>query len=273
MSEVPVGLASELRALLGLSRACETGTFQGEGAEALARVFPSVVTVELSEKLHARAKARLRTRSNISFVLGDAREVLPRLVDPSVPTFWFLDGHWCDGPTAGGAAQCPVMTEVAALAAGHPDDCIVIDDARLFLAAPPPPYDPRHWPTIVEVIDGLRTARPGHHVTVLNDQVIAVPERARPAVDRHGQAWARWSPARRMVRRVLGPPLAPWSTSRRVLRTARRRVLARDGLRPDRRVRPAGHPAPGEPSSPGSSRRSTTRPSSDRGSRPRARGR
>ena len=127
-----MGLARELRALLGLSRACETGTFHGEGAEALSRVFPSVVTVELSEELHTRAKARLRAKPNISFVLGDSRHVLPRLVDPSVPTFWFLDGHWSDGPTAGGDAQCPVMAEIRALASGHPNDCIVIDDARLF---------------------------------------------------------------------------------------------------------------------------------------------
>jgi hypothetical protein len=222
MSEVPIGLASELRAVLGLTRACETGTFQGEGAEALAGVFPSVVTVELSEELHVGAKARLAANSRISFALGDSRDVLPGLADPSVPTLWFLDGHWSDGPTAGSDAQCPVMAEIEAVGGGHPDDCIVIDDARLFLAAPPPPYDPGQWPTIVEVIDALRRVRPGHHVTVLEDQVIAVPQRARAVVDRHGQRWARWSPTRRLVRRALGPHLAPWSASRRMLRSARR---------------------------------------------------
>ena len=226
MSEVPIRLATELRALLGLSRACETGTFQGEGAEALARVFPSVATVELSEELHAQAKGRLGANPNISFFLGDSREVLPRLVDPSVPTFWFLDGHWCDGPTAGGDAQCPVMAEINALGGGHTSDCIVIDDAHLFLAAPPPPYDAQQWPTIVEVIDGLRAARPGHHITVLDGQVIAVPPEAKSAVDRHGQRWARWSRTRRLLRRALGDRLAPWSRPRRMLRTARRRVMS-----------------------------------------------
>lgn len=224
MSEVPISLAAELRQVLGLVRAGETGTFHGEGTEALAEVFPSVVTVELSEELHAATRARLGANARISFALGDSRDVLPGLVDPSKPTFWFLDGHWSDGPTAGRDDQCPVMAEIDALGAGHPDDCIVVDDARLFLAAPPPPYDPRHWPTIVEVIDGLRRIHPDHHVTVLDDQVIAVPLRAKTVVDRHGQRWARWAPTRRLVRQALGRHLAPWSPSRRVLRTARRRL-------------------------------------------------
>ena len=224
MGEVPITLARELHSSLGLSRACETGTFLGEGAEALARVFPSVVTVELSEDLHLQAKRRLHANPRISFVLGDSRQVLPGVADASVPTFWFLDGHWCDGPTAGYDTQCPVLAELAAVGNGHPSDCVVIDDARLFLAAPPPPYNPDQWPTIVEVFDGLRAAHPGHHVTVLDDQIIAVPAEAKPIVDRYGQRWARRSPARRLVRLALGPALTPWSTRRRVLREARRRI-------------------------------------------------
>jgi len=34
-----------------------------------------------------------------------------------------------------------VLDELAAIADGHPDDSIVIDDARLYAAAPPPFHD------------------------------------------------------------------------------------------------------------------------------------
>src|SRR5919108_706086 len=61
------------------------------------------------------------------------------------------------------------------------------EGARLFAGPPPPPHDPTHWPTLVDVIDAIRAARPDHHVTVLADQVIGVPGRAKPAVDHFGQ--------------------------------------------------------------------------------------
>jgi hypothetical protein len=88
--------------------------------------------------------------------------------------------------TAGADDECPVLEEIEAIGEGHPDDSFVIDDARLFASAPPAPMDPAKWPTLLEVFDALRTRHPEHFVTVLGDQVVAVPERARAAVDAHG---------------------------------------------------------------------------------------
>ena len=196
MGAMPRDLAIRLRDELGLERAIETGTYQGGGARELAELFDSVATIEISEEMRREAADRLDGRPEIEMVAGDSREALPRLIDPQRPTFYWLDGHWSGGATGGHGAECPVIDEVRAIAKGHPDDCVAIDDARHFAAPPPPPHDPSQWPTLMEILDELRGAREGAHVTVVGDLVIAVPGRAKPVVD----AWAQ---------RELDPPEAP----------------------------------------------------------------
>ncbi|MEA2467123.1 MAG: hypothetical protein QOJ57_1249 [Thermoleophilaceae bacterium] len=188
MGALPQALAQQLRDELGLRRAIETGTFRGGGARLLGTMFPEVVSIELSEELATAAQQTLADVQHVRIVQGDSRQWLPRLADRNVPTLYFLDGHWSGGPTAGEQTECPVLGELEAIAGGHPDDCVFIDDARLFTASPPPPHDPEEWPDLVEVIDALRAGRPGHHVTVLHDLIIGVPARARRPVDEFGRA-------------------------------------------------------------------------------------
>ena len=119
---------------------------------------------------------------------GDSRERLRELVDRRIPTLYWLDGHWSGGPTAGVDDECPVLPEIEHIGKGHPDDCLLIDDARLFVASPPPPHDPAQWPSLVEVFDALRASRPDAHVTIVADTVIAVPARAKDVVDRYAHS-------------------------------------------------------------------------------------
>ena len=187
MGGVPTELAAELRAELDLKRAVETGTYHGGSARLLADIFPSVTTIELSTKLHADAQALFADVPAVRCVQGDSRERLRELVDPAIPTLYWLDGHWSGGPTAGEQDECPVLSEIEQIARGHRDDCLLIDDARLFVASPPPPHDPAQWPSLVEVFDALRASRPHAHVTIVADTVIAVPTRAKGIVDRYAQ--------------------------------------------------------------------------------------
>ena len=183
MGSFPADLVTDLRQQLGLARAIETGTFQGGGARQLAELFSAVLTIELSPEVQRDAATRLADIPAVTSLLGDSRDVLSEVVDPSLPTLYWLDGHWSGGVTGGEGMECPVLEEIAAIASGHPDDCVLIDDARLFVAAPPLPHDPEQWPTLVEVFDALRAARPDAHVTLINDVIIAVPRSAKPAVD------------------------------------------------------------------------------------------
>jgi hypothetical protein len=180
-------LAAALRDQLELRRAVETGTYHGNTARILGGIFDEVVTVELSRELAARAASALADMPSVRVVNGDSRAELGGLADRELPTLYFLDGHWSGGPTAGVNAECPVLEEIAALADGHPRDCVFVDDARLFAAAPPPPHKSEQWPTLMEVLDALRQIRPGHHLTLLDDQVIAVPTEAKPLIDAFGR--------------------------------------------------------------------------------------
>ena len=67
----------------------------------------------------------------------------------------------------------------ATIGVGHEHDCFVIDDARLFTSAPPRPLDPTHWPALIDIFDAIRSRHPQHVVTLLSDQIIAVPPPAR----------------------------------------------------------------------------------------------
>jgi hypothetical protein len=187
MGSISPELATALRDRLGLRRAVETGTYHGVTARILGGIFDQVVTVELSATLAASAADGLADTPNVRVVNGDSRTELGSLADPEVPTMYFLDGHWSGGPTAGADAECPVLEEIDALSSGHPNDCVFVDDARLFAAAPPPPHKAEHWPTLMEVLDALRRVRPGHHLTLLEDQVIAVPGQVKPLIDAFGR--------------------------------------------------------------------------------------
>ncbi len=186
MGSVDLTFAADLRDRLQLARAVETGTFRGVTARGLAGVFPAVITIELSEELYRTATRSLADLPHVTPVQGHSVERLREVQDASVPTLYFLDGHWSGGMTDGVDDQCPVMEELATIGESHPSDCFIIDDARLFTSAPPPPHNVEQWPTILEVFDLIRARHPEHYVTILDDQVIAVPPAGKPAVDAYG---------------------------------------------------------------------------------------
>lgn len=204
MGVLPQELAAGLRDRLGLTRAIETGTYLGAGTRRLARIFPKVDTIEVQESLAAGARSELANLRHVTVHAGSSRDVLPKLVDAATPALYWLDGHWSGGMTGGAEDQCPVLAEVEAIAAGHPDDAILIDDARLFLAPPPPPHDVSHWPTYTQLVDAITRSRPGHHVIAAHDILVAVPASAAGIADAfaHGRAPRGDRLPRRVCRRL-----------------------------------------------------------------------
>ncbi len=192
-SGLPVELAIRLRDELGLEAAVETGTFYGNSAAELARLFDRVWTVELSKELWLEAQRRHPDAENVVFMHGGSHEVLPAL-DIGRPALYWLDGHWSVGETAGEDLQCPVEDEIRAIDSRSSGErsAILIDDARLFLAPPGPPLDRSQWPTLMDVADLLR-AKTDRFVTILEDVIIAVPQDARTVVEDYGMSVA-WAP-------------------------------------------------------------------------------
>jgi hypothetical protein len=187
MGSVPRELASALKTDLRLRRAIETGTGLGISTAILADIFEEVISIELSPELHEAARVALSDRTNVRLVCGESSKELPLVDEVEAPTFYFLDAHWSAGRTAGRESECPLLAELAALIPRRASTAVVIDDARLFSSPPPPPHDPAQWPTLIEVEVQLARLNPDFEVSVVEDQIVAVPPAGRPAVERWRQ--------------------------------------------------------------------------------------
>ncbi len=176
----PAQIALALAELTGATVFVETGTYCGTTARLAAKAFARVYTIERAESLFQAHSPALRALGNVEPLLGDSREVLPKLL-PALhgqrAVFW-LDGHWSGEETAGRGDECPLLAELAAIAA-RVEDTILIDDARLFLCAPPRPHDASQWPTIAEIVAALGSGGARRYLQVVDDVIIAVPDAPR----------------------------------------------------------------------------------------------
>lgn len=170
-------LATNLAKKYGIDCFVETGTYQGDGARFAATVFPRVVTIEIKREYQEQAIAK-SPAPNIEFVLGDSAEVLPEIVTGlSGTTMFWLDGHAGAGLFAE-KDNCPLLAELRAIAASPYPHVILIDDARAFLAPPPPPFEIEVWPELREVLNTACCRFPYYCVTIC-DCIICVPETMR----------------------------------------------------------------------------------------------
>lgn len=173
-SGIPQAIVQRLVALSGAKTFIETGTFQGGTARWAATVFDTVHTIELAQALYEQHHAALEEIPGVRPHLGDSAEIMPRIVSElpaETPALFWLDGHWSGGETAGEQQECPLMTELECLR-NRPHDLILIDDARLFLCAPPEPHKPEQWPTIAEICHLFDSDR---YVQVIHDVIYVVP--------------------------------------------------------------------------------------------------
>ena len=178
---VPEQLILFLKQKFELEDFVETGTFQGTSAAWASRHFKRVFTIEANEPLWQAARTRHGQLANVQFILGNSPEQLAKLL-PSLrrPLFW-LDAHWCGPHTAGENDECPLLAELAAVAAANIEPKVVlIDDARYFLAPPPTGHNHKweQWPDLAAVLSALGAC--GNPYIVVEDDVIAaVPRTAR----------------------------------------------------------------------------------------------
>jgi len=147
-----------------LTTLVETGTYLGDMVFSLRKRFKTIISIELSSELCARAQQRLREFPHVSIIEGDSSKVLPEVLDGlKVPTLFWLDGHYSAGNTALGERETPVSAEMEAIlnhpVAGH---VVLIDDARNF--------DGTHdYPTLSSLRDYVHEAFPKASFTVKDD--------------------------------------------------------------------------------------------------------
>lgn len=212
----PEPLVLALRDALGAKTFIETGTFRGATAEWASRHFDFVHSIELADSLYQEALTNFGEISNLKLHLGDTRSILPSLIQElNAPAILWLDAHWSGGKTSGEADQCPLLEELAiADTASHPIG-VLVDDARLFLSAPPEPLNLDDWPDMTDVVEKLSRSRE-RYVAVTEDIVVAVPMSFRNVVVQH-------------CRRVATQALPQKSAFRRSLRNFSKKLKKRVG--------------------------------------------
>jgi hypothetical protein len=204
MGAVSFSLDAELVAIfkkvLPLSIFFETGTFKGDTVNAMLPYFDRFITAELSEPLWKEVTERFASEEKVEPYLGNSPDVIatfrPALKDSSV--LYWLDAHWCVADdTSGEKSQCPLLEEIQAIGQLNDQSVILIDDARLFLAAPPAPHESAQWPSIDSIITTLKHTSSQHELSVVNDVIIFYPKLVRDSVisyaKKHGVDWLRAS--------------------------------------------------------------------------------
>lgn len=146
----------------GLRVLVETGTYMGETAWTLRRVFDRIETIELEPKLAQLARMRFASTPNVHVHEGDSAAVLPGILAAlNEPAVFWLDAHPSTDRTAMGGA-IPLRAELDAIA-GHPvgGHVVLIDDLRYL--------DTPGFPTRAE------TTLPGYVVEDVGDVRVLSP--------------------------------------------------------------------------------------------------
>jgi hypothetical protein len=174
-------LARELARAGGLRDFVETGTYIGQALAWASRTFERVWTVELNDEFLRQAKANNSALKNVDYRHGDSAGELPKVVaELKGPALFWLDAHAGAGYFADHDI-CPLVQELETVLASPHDHCILVDDARAFLAPPPPPFDYRKWPSLDQIFAAV-AKRPGYHIVAIADVLIIVPEKHRQLV-------------------------------------------------------------------------------------------
>jgi hypothetical protein len=174
---IPKEITIELARLNGSTIFIETGTYQGDTTRWASNHFESVHTIERAESLYNLYNEELSQIKGVIPYLGDSRDLLPDILHTTAnqkSVFW-LDGHWSGGETAGEDDECPLLDELTCLS-NRSGDIVLIDDARLFLCAPPVPHNPTHWPTISEIVSVLSKSHTDPFVQIVDDVIFIIPK-------------------------------------------------------------------------------------------------
>jgi FkbM family methyltransferase len=177
-------LVLELRDKFRIRTLVETGTYRGESTQFAAQHFEKVITLDIREDFQAQGRERCRQFDNITYLIGDSRDLLPKIVEQlEEPALFWLDAHSVAG-MFGPEDDCPILEELDTINRSEFKHCILIDDLHCFI--PPLPHDAKKWPEAWAIyqkgIAGGYTIRTGHDIAVL------VPPRARPILDQFSEA-------------------------------------------------------------------------------------
>lgn len=112
----------------------ETGSRTGDTLWLAKDLFPICHSIEIDPHAHAYCKYRFEPHPNVHVHLGDSREILPTIIDPTKGTTIFLDAHWEGNRPNEFGAECPLLGELEAIVAAPwvSRPVIIVDDWNMF---------------------------------------------------------------------------------------------------------------------------------------------
>lgn len=151
----------------GMTTLVETGTFEGESTLWAAQRFRRVVTIDISLEFQDAALAACAEHSNVEFLRGDTRLVLPGVMASlDGPAVFWLDAHSAPG-LFGKADDWPALEELEIIDLSPFAHFVLIDDAHCFMPGTPHPACP--------TFDQVRArAKEGAYVCKIHHDVIAL---------------------------------------------------------------------------------------------------
>lgn len=149
-----------LRDEFGSTSFVETGTGSGQTAAVAASIFERVHTVELSEDLYRRFNPM--APRNVQTYCGESPKVLrglERAVSGKQPVLW-LDAHWSGEGYAKGPENCPLLTELAAIATWQTKPPVILMDDMRYCAPSETPVFPGSptdgFPSLAAIQDAVQ---------------------------------------------------------------------------------------------------------------------
>ena len=154
-TNLPGPTLARLRRQYRLNYFVETGAGHGNTTELAALYFDKVFTCEIDESLTAEVIERMAPYLHVQVHCLPSPEFLRKIKSQlDQPTLYWLDAHWCGGPVKP-ERECPLLDGLAAIGGLHGHSVILADDAGYFISPPPPPHDPKQWPTMDQINDVL----------------------------------------------------------------------------------------------------------------------
>ena len=172
---IPKNLVKLIKDHYAIKLFIETGTFKGQTSSWASGIFHDVITVENSKVLFDRAIRNLAVHKNLLCLYGNSAQVLQKvLAEIDQPALFWLDAHWCGGPTHDHADSFPLLDEIRIIKQSNFDHIIMIDDARYFLKPPPEPQNPDTWPGLKEITELLNKDEK-YFTFVSEDIIVSMP--------------------------------------------------------------------------------------------------
>jgi len=103
--------------------------------------------------------------------LGSSPEILPKIIDPQVPTTFWLDAHYQGSspieqdPVYG---ECPLLAELEVIFSYGWSPIVLIDDAYMFDERIHAGFDRSHWPSM----EAIRSALPPHYELDESEEIL-----------------------------------------------------------------------------------------------------